>query len=89
MITGISEAKWVGPDQIDVKLIEGTSETETLPMTLRDFLHFGHFLVALRTAMHEGRLADGRIDRSRMRESWDPRREVLERKLCDQPRDPS
>jgi hypothetical protein len=87
MITGISEAKWVGPDQIDVKLIEGNSETETLPMTLRDFLHFGHFLVALRAAMNEGRLVDDRIDRGRLRESWDPRREVLERKLCDQPRD--
>ncbi len=87
MVTGISEAKLVGPDRIDVRLFDGLVVTETLPMALRDFLHFGHFLVALRAAMNDGRLPDRRIDRGRLRESWEPRRDVLERKLCDQPRD--
>jgi hypothetical protein len=87
MVTGISEAKLVGLDCVAVKLIDGNSVTETLPVTLRDFLHFGHFLVALRTAMHEGRLPDRKIDRGRLRESWEPRHELLERKLCDQPRE--
>ena len=62
MITGISEAKLVGPDRIDVRLFDGLVVTETLPMALRDFLHFGHFLVALRAAMNDGRLPDRRID---------------------------
>ncbi len=83
MVTGISEAKLVGPDRIDVKLIDGNTVTESLPMPLRDFLHFGHFLFALRQAMSQGRLAASKIDRGRMRESWEPRRDVLERKLCE------
>ena len=83
MVTGISEAKLVGPDRIDVKLIDGNTVTESLPMPLRDFLHFGHFLFALRLAMNQGLLVSCRIDRGRMRESWEPRRDVLERKLCD------
>jgi hypothetical protein len=83
MITGVFEAQLTGPDQINVRLLDVTSVTDTLPMTLRDFLHFGHFLVALRAAMNEGRLANRRIDRARLRESWEPRRDVLERKLCD------
>jgi hypothetical protein len=83
MVTGISEAKFVAPDRIDVKLIDGTTVTETLAMPLRDFLHFGHFLFAVREAMNQGRLARRMIDRARMRESWEPRRDVLERKLCD------
>jgi hypothetical protein len=86
MLTGISEATLVSIDRIDVKLIDGNQVSDALPMTLRDFLHFGQFLVALRQAMIEGRLAEGRIDRGRLRESWEPRRDVLERKLCDQPR---
>jgi len=83
MVTGISEAKLVGVDEIDVRLIDGSSVTDMLPMSLRDFLHFGHFLLALRNAMQNGRLPDRRIDRGRLRESWEPRRDVLERKLCD------
>ncbi len=89
MLTGISEATLSGPDQIDVKLIDGSAVTESLAMTLRDFLYFGHFLVALRAAMNEGKLPDRRIDRGRLRESWEPRRDILERKLCDQPREPA
>jgi hypothetical protein len=83
MVTGISEAKLAGPDRIDVKLIDGTTVTTTLSMPLRDFLHFGHFLLALRHAMNDGLLPKRIIDRGRMRESWEPRRDVLERKLCD------
>ena len=83
MVTGISEAKLIGPDRIDVKLIDGNTVTDSLPMPLRDFLHFGHFLFALRQAMNQGLLANSRIDRGRIRESWEPRRDVLERKLCD------
>jgi hypothetical protein len=83
MVTGISEAKLVAPDRIDVKLIDGNTVTESLPMPLRDFLHFGHFLYALRMAMNQGLLVSCKIDRGRMRESWEPRRDVLERKLCD------
>ena len=83
MITGIFEARLAGPDRIDLKLIDGATVTESLAMSLRDFLHFGHFLVALRHAMLQGQLATARIDRGRLRESWEPRRDVLERKLCD------
>ena len=86
MLTGISEATLVTIDRIDVKLIDGSQVTDSLPMTLRDFLHFGQFLVALRTAMQQGQLPESKIDRGRLRESWEPRRDVLERKLCDQPR---
>jgi hypothetical protein len=89
MLTGISETTLVGLDRIDIKLIDGSSVTESLAISLRDFLYFGHFLLALRTAMHEGRLADAKIDRGRLRESWEPRRDILERKLCDQPREPA
>ena len=70
MVTGISEAKLVGLDQIDVKLIDGHSITKALPMLLRDFLDFGHFLVAIRMAMTDGRLPNCRIDRGRVAESW-------------------
>jgi hypothetical protein len=83
MVTGISEAKLVGPNQIDVRLIDGTTVTGSLAMSLRDFLHFGHFLLAVRDAMNLGSLPKRMIDRGRMRESWEPRRDVLERKLCD------
>ena len=83
MVTAISEAILVGPDQINVKLIDGSQSTASIPMALRDFLHFGHFLVAVRTAMNEGRLPDLKIDRGHLRESWEPRRDVLERKLCE------
>jgi hypothetical protein len=83
VITAILEAQLTGPDRIEVKLLDGASATDALSMTLRDFLHFGHFLVAVRAAMNEGRLASRRVDRHRLRESWEPRRDVLERKLCD------
>ncbi|HEX3726929.1 MAG TPA: hypothetical protein VHV08_11830 [Pirellulales bacterium] len=83
MVTDIFEAKFTGPDRIDVKLVAGKVVTPTLSVSLRDFLHFGHFLVALRAAMNDGHLPDYRIDRARLRESWDPRRDILERKLCD------
>ena len=52
MVTGITEAKFVAPNQIELRLIDG--------MTVKRM-----------------------IDRGRMRESWEPRRDVLERKLCD------
>ncbi len=83
MVTGISEAKFVAPDQIELRLIDGMTITPCLAMPLRDFLHFGHFLFALREAMNTGQLPKRMIDRGRMRESWEPRRDVLERKLCD------
>jgi hypothetical protein len=82
MLTGISEAKLVAPDRIDVKLIDGMTVTGSLAMPLRDFLHFGHFLLALRHAMNQGQLVKREIDRGRLRESWQPRCDVLERKLC-------
>ncbi|HEV3136676.1 MAG TPA: hypothetical protein VGZ26_02210 [Pirellulales bacterium] len=84
MMTGISEAKLTGPDRIDVKLYDGYTVTESLPVTIRDFLHFGYFLLALRSAMDGGMLASHKIDHDRLRESWEPRREVLEMKLCNQ-----
>jgi hypothetical protein len=83
MVTGISEAILAGPDRIDVKLIDGSVVAGSLPMALRDFLDFGHFLCALRQAMIQGQLVDRKIDRGRLRESWEPRRDILERKLCD------
>jgi hypothetical protein len=82
MVTGISEAKLVAHDRIDVKLIDGVTVTEAFAVPVRDFLHFGHFLLALRQAMNQGLLAKREIDRGRMRESWQPRCDVLERKLC-------
>jgi len=89
MVTGISAAQLVAIDRIEVQLIDGHEVSASLPMAVRDFLHFGHFLLAIRTAMTDGRLADRKIDRARLRESWDPRREVLERKLCDHFREDS
>jgi hypothetical protein len=83
MMTGISEAKLTSRDQVDVRLDDGYSVTESLSVTVRDFLHFGYFLLALRTAMDRGLLANHQIDHDRLRESWEPRREVLELKLCN------
>ena len=83
MTTGISEAKLTSRDQIDVRLDDGYSVTASLPVAVRDFLHFGYFLLALRTAMDHGQLASHQIDHDRLRESWEPRRAVLELKLCN------
>ncbi len=87
MVIGIFEAKLVAFDRIDVRLTDGNAASEVVGVSLRDFLDFGHFLVALRMAMNEGRLREDRIDRGRLRESWEPRRELLERKLCEKPRE--
>jgi hypothetical protein len=83
MLTGISEAKLTSQDRIDIKLYDGYSVTEPLSVKMRDFLHFGYFLLALRTAMDRGLLASHKIDHDRLRESWEPRRAVLELKLCN------
>jgi hypothetical protein len=82
ILTGIVDTKLVGRDRIDVKFIYGESITDWLPMNVHDFLHFGHFVLALRTAMDDGLLAKSKIDHDRLRNSWEPRSALVEWKLC-------
>jgi hypothetical protein len=51
MITVIAEAKWNGGDSIAVRFVDGAAVTPALAVELRDFLHFGGLLVAIREAM--------------------------------------
>ena len=83
MITVIAEAKWNGGDSIAVRFVDGAVVTPALAVELRDFLHFGGLLVAIHEAMKQSLLSVGRIDRASLRESWEPRREILERRICD------
>jgi hypothetical protein len=66
-----------------VRFVDGAVETPALAVELRDFLHFGAFLLAIREAMKQSLLSVSRIDRARLRDSWEPRREILERRICD------
>jgi hypothetical protein len=86
-LTRIVDSKLVGRDRIDVKFACGDFITDWLPVEMRDFLHFGQFLFAVRTAMDNRRLAKCSIDHDRLRESWEPRCAVVERTLCSIPDD--
>ena len=81
-LTRIVDSKLAGRDRIAVKFAYGDAETDWLPVEMRDFLHFGHFLFSLRTAMDNHRLVRCSIDCDRLRESWKPRCAVVERTLC-------
>ncbi len=81
-LTGIVCTKRIGSDAIEVSLAFGDARIATLRVGLRDFLHFGYFLLAIRTAMEAGTMVDATIDRGRLRESWEPRCAVLESSLC-------
>ena len=81
-LSRIVDSKLVRRDRIDVKFACGDFITDWLPVEMRDFLHFGHFLFAVRTAMDNRRLVKCSIDRDRLRESWEPRCAVVERTLC-------
>jgi hypothetical protein len=82
ILTSIVDTKLVGRERIDVKFIYGEFVTDWLPMNVRDFLHFGHFVLALRTAMDSRLLAKCKIDHERLRNSWEPRSALVEWKLC-------
>ena len=81
-LSRILDSKLVGHDRIDVRFGCGDFITDWLSVEMRDFLHFGHFLFAVRTAMDDHRLVKCSIDRDRLRESWEPRCAVFERTLC-------
>jgi hypothetical protein len=81
-LTGMVCTKRIGRDVIEVALAVGDARIATLRVALRDFLHFGYFLLAIRTAMEAGTMVDAAIDRARLRESWEPRCAVLESSLC-------
>jgi hypothetical protein len=86
-LTAISDTKLVGRDRIDVKFSRGDSVTDAVPMNVHDFLHFGHFVLALRTAMDNGLVAESKIDHDRLRASWEPRSALVEWKLCSRTSD--
>ena len=72
-LIGIFDTRLVGRNEIEVRFMDGTRVTEPLTVNVRDFLHFGHFLLAVREAIDGGRLAATAFDRHRLRESWEPR----------------
>src|SRR5580704_15736176 len=78
-LSRIVDSKMAGCDRIDVKFGCGELVTDWLPVEMRDFLHFGHFLFVVRTAMGNRRLVMCNIDHDRLRESWEPRCAVVER----------
>ncbi len=82
-LTGIADTKLAGRDRIEVRFIYGELVTDWLPIQVRDFLHFGHFILALRIAMDDGSLAASKIDYDHLRQSWEPRCDLVERKLCN------
>ena len=81
-LTRIVDSKLAGIDRIHVKFAYGDLVTDWLSVEMRDFLHFGHFLLAMQIAMDNHRLVKCSIDRDRLRESWEPRCAVVERTLC-------